>query len=142
MPPRRMVQGSNFVGSERGMSVTFALHDDGSVRALVVLDDRHMGPPGYAHGGALAALLDEAMGASAWAAGHRVVAVNLNVSFKHPVAIGAPVNVSGFVERVEGRKVFAVGQITLADGALAAESTGVFVEAPQFFERAGFTFEE
>ena len=39
------------------------------------------GPPGHAHGGSMAAVLDEAMGAAAWMEGHLVVAVRLATSF-------------------------------------------------------------
>ena len=39
------------------------------------------GPPDHAHGGSIAAVLDEVLGLAAWAAGHRVVVGNLNVSF-------------------------------------------------------------
>src|SRR3989344_3391512 len=38
------------------------------------------GPPGSAHGGSMAALLDETMGASAWVSGHSVVAAQISVS--------------------------------------------------------------
>src|SRR4051812_4632347 len=40
------------------------------------------GPPGHAHGGSMAALLDETMGLAAWFAGHMVVAAKLTMDFK------------------------------------------------------------
>lgn len=40
------------------------------------------GPPGHAHGGSMAAVLDEAMGAGAWLAGHAVVAAKLTINFR------------------------------------------------------------
>jgi uncharacterized protein (TIGR00369 family) len=141
MAGRRVVIGSTFVSGEAGIGARFYVLDDGSVCATLTPGKRQEGPPGLSHGGALAALLDEAMGAAAWAAGHRVLAVNLNVSFKQPIALGTEIRVVGYVERVEGRKVFTAGQITLPDGSTAAESTGIFVEAPNFFDLAGFSFE-
>ena len=141
MAGRRMVIGSTFVSGEEGIGAHFYVMDDGTVRATLTPRERQEGPPGLAHGGALASLLDEAMGAAAWAAGHRVLAVNLNVSFKQPVTLGTEIRVVGCVERVEGRKVFTAGQITLPDDSIAAESVGIFVEAPHFFDLAGFSFE-
>ena len=40
-----------------------------------------MGPPGHVHGGAMAATLDEAMGAVCWMNGHQVVAATITISF-------------------------------------------------------------
>ena len=37
-----------------------------------------MGPPGHVHGGAMAAALDEAMGAVCWMNGHPVVAATIS----------------------------------------------------------------
>ena len=41
------------------------------------------GPPGNAHGGSVAAVMDEALGLAAWAAGYPIVVGNLNVSFRN-----------------------------------------------------------
>jgi acyl-coenzyme A thioesterase PaaI-like protein len=64
------------------------------------------GPPGHAHGGSTAAVLDEAMGAAAWQAGHAVVAVNLNVDLQAMLPLGTDARFDAWVERVEGRKVY------------------------------------
>jgi hypothetical protein len=85
------------------------------------------GPPRHAHGGAIAALLDEVMGAAAWLAGHRVVAAKIEVDFKRPVALGATATFVGSVTRVEGRRVFMSGALTLPDGTVAATSSGLYV---------------
>ena len=64
--------GSCFVcGSDDspGMGVVWYALDDKSIFAEVTLNDAQQGPPGFAHGGASAALLDEAMGAAVWLAG-------------------------------------------------------------------------
>src|SRR5688572_18388978 len=44
-----------------------------------------VGPPGHAHGGSVAAALDEAMGAAAWWAGYPSVAARLTVDFRRMV---------------------------------------------------------
>lgn len=86
------------------------------------------GPPGHAHGGATAALLDEAMGFCCWLAGHRVVAVSIQVDFREMVPVGAVTTLEAAVERVNGRKVYPRARLYLPDGELAAEASGIFLE--------------
>jgi acyl-coenzyme A thioesterase PaaI-like protein len=86
------------------------------------------GPPGCGHGGSIATVLDDAMGTTAWASGHRVVALNLNVNFRKFVVLGSTARVECVVERIEGRKVFTKGKLTSAEGDLIAESEGLFLQ--------------
>src|SRR5690349_90349 len=74
-----------------GLGVTFRL-EAGRVKTDVTLDARQQGPPGHAHGGCLSAILDEAMGAVVWCAGHPVVAGRLEVDFKRAVPLGVRVS--------------------------------------------------
>ena len=50
-------------GKNQGYSPTF--HEDGSVVYEMVVKDHHQSSPGYCHGGAIAALLDATLGATA-----------------------------------------------------------------------------
>ncbi len=86
------------------------------------------GPPGHAHGGAIAALLDEAMGFSAWMAGYRVVAVSIQVEFRQMVPLAAVTTLESRVERVDQRKIYPRARLTLDDGTLAAEASGLFLQ--------------
>ena len=61
---------------------------DGVLRAKVLFGPGTQGPPGHAHGGSMAALLDEAMGGAAWLAGHPVVAAQLNIKFSRMLPLG------------------------------------------------------
>ena len=131
MDGKQLVNLSTF-STELG--VVLYLQDDGSVVGAVTLQKGHEGPPFHVHGGVLGALLDEAMGAAAWASGKRVVSVNLNFNYRKPVPLGVPLNISGRVEREAGRKIFTAAKIMLPDGVVAVEGTGIFVEAPQIFE--------
>ena len=119
----------------RRLGVTWWVRDDGAVVTEVTLTESQQGPPGYAHGGDSAALLDEAMGAAVWRAGYTVVAVNLEVEYRRPVPLGEPVHVEGVVVETEGRAVRTRGEIRLADGTVAVVARGIYVEAPQLFER-------
>lgn len=69
------------------------------------------GPPGHAHGGSAAAVLDEVLGLAAWAAGHAVVVGNLNVSFREMLPLQTVVRVESRLVSVNGRKVLVEGRI-------------------------------
>ena len=101
---------------------------DGALVGRVWFGPGTQGPPGHAHGGATAALLDEAMGFCCWLAGHRVVAAHLEIDFRRMIPLGAVATLEAAVEEVEGRKVRPRARLLLAGGAIAAESTGVFLE--------------
>jgi len=85
------------------------------------------GPPGYAHGGSQAALLDEGMGAVAWLSGHSVVAAKIEINFRIPLPLGTTLTVWGEIDRVEGRKVFTRGRIESDTGQIYADGTGLFI---------------
>lgn len=129
------ISGSRFLTGQPpiGMGLKFYPDEEKGVIAPVILDERHEGPPHHVHGGFSAALIDEAMGAAAWRAGYHVVAVHISFDLRAPLPLGVEVTVRGWVERVEGRKVFTKGTITLPDGRLAVEGEGIFVQAPQMF---------
>jgi acyl-coenzyme A thioesterase PaaI-like protein len=86
------------------------------------------GPPGHAHGGALAALLDEAMGMAALATGRIVVAARIEVDFRALVPLGEVVTVEGAIGEAVGKKVPVRAALRLAGGETACEATGLFVE--------------
>jgi len=89
------------------------------------------GPPGHAHGGAIAAVLDEVLGLSAWAAGHAVVVANLNVSFRNLVPLKTVVTVDSEVVSVKGRKVLVKGRVCSGSAVFAeAECLCIVIRNP------------
>ncbi len=74
------------------------------------------GPPGHAHGGSMAAVLDEVLGLAAWAAGHPVVVGRLNIHFSQLLPLETVMQVESEVISVEGRKIKVKGRIVAADG--------------------------
>lgn len=128
---RQLVNMSRFCVA---LGVEYRLEDDGSVTGVVTLQPEQEGPPFHVHGGVLAALVDEAMGAAAWASGKRVLSVNLNFNYRKPVPLGVPLRIVGRITGRERRKTFTSGQVLLPDGALAVEGTGIFVDAPEVFD--------
>lgn len=88
------------------------------------------GPPGHAHGGAIAAVLDEAMGAAAWVAGHIAVAARLDTSFQRMLPLGIDITLEAWVEREEGRKIWTSGRLLDSGGTPFATAEGLFIELP------------
>jgi acyl-coenzyme A thioesterase PaaI-like protein len=86
------------------------------------------GPPGHAHGGSMAAMLDELVGGAAWLAGHPVVAATLNVRFRHMLPVDTVVTGHGAVSSASGRRVRVVGSLSGPDGIVYAEADGIFAE--------------
>ena len=78
------------------------------------------GPPEHAHGGSIAAVMDEVLGLAAWAAGHKIVVGNLNVSFRNLLPIQTVVQVNTRIVSVKGRKVMVEGEIHSLDGEVYA----------------------
>jgi acyl-coenzyme A thioesterase PaaI-like protein len=87
------------------------------------------GPPGHAHGGSTAALLDEAMGSACWAKGHRVLAAHIEIDFRRPIPLGSVVTFETTVPEVDSARTARVlpsARLWLGD-VLCASSTGIFV---------------
>lgn len=81
------------------------------LRARIWFGPETEGPPGHAHGGSMAAVLDEVLGLAAWTAGFPIVVGNLNVSFRQMLPLETVVTVETEVVQVAGRKVTVNGQI-------------------------------
>lgn len=122
-------------GPESPLAARLSLRDDGHVEARLRLPLAATGPPGHAHGGALAAILDEIMGAAAWAKGHRVMAVHLEFDYKVPVPLDIEVVFLGWIDaggdHTKSRKVLTRATVTLPDGRVAAAARGVFAQIPE-----------
>jgi uncharacterized protein (TIGR00369 family) len=103
--------------------------DDERVGARVRFDARHhQGAPAYAHGGAVAALLDDAMGYVSFLVLRMFVTAHLEVDYRRPVLLDHDYDVVAWCERIEGRKLFLASELrAIDDGAVVAESRGMFV---------------
>jgi uncharacterized protein (TIGR00369 family) len=101
------------------------------------LSPRFTGPPGHAHGGIIATILDEAMGKINRLS--RVVALTrtMNVDYLRPVPLNQPLTVIGRAQSVEGREYINVAEITDEKGHVLARSTGKFiaVDMAKFFAK-------
>lgn len=126
-----MVLDESFVSGDRTgrrLSVRYYRSEsDRSLRAKVLFGPGTQGPPGHAHGGSMAALLDEAMGGAAWMQGHHAVAAELTTRFKTMLPINTRCIVQARVVTVDGRKVRVAGMLTGRDDAIYAEAEALFI---------------
>ena len=130
--------GSCFVcgpDNPHGIGLTLWVDDDGVMTSEFTLGDAQQGPPGHAHGGASAAILDEAMGLVVWAAGLKVAAVNIEINYHKPVPLHQSLMLEARVTEHDGRKAFSTGEIRLPDGTVAVSGRGIYVSAPKLFKK-------
>lgn len=118
-----------------GIGLTMFVDDDGVLTSEFTLNEAHQGPPGHTHGGASAAILDEAMGLVVWAAGHKVAAVNLEINYHKPLPLNQPLSLEARISQVDERKIFSMGEISLTDSTVAVSGRGIYVVAPHLFEQ-------
>ncbi len=107
--------------------VEIEVNDDGSVRGTVRFGLAHIGPPGLAHGGVIASVLDQVLGIAGQAAGHPGMTVELSVRFRRPTPIERLLPFEARYVATTGRRIEAWGAIYNGEGAIAAEATAIFV---------------
>jgi acyl-coenzyme A thioesterase PaaI-like protein len=86
-----------------------------------------MGPPGHVHGGAMAAALDEAMGAVCWMNDHKTVAATLSVKFVSMLPIETETILVARIDRIDRRKIYTRATLTDPKGQIIAEGEGLFI---------------
>lgn len=99
----------------------FKRAEDGRLVGRAWFGPETEGPPGHAHGGSIAAVLDEALGAAAWSEGHPVLVASLQVEFRRMVQLGTDAMFEAWVDRAEGRKIHTRARLLGVDGELLAE---------------------
>lgn len=102
---------------------------DQHLHARIWFGPETQGPPGHAHGGSIAAVMDEALGLAAWAAGYPVVVGNLNVSFRNLLPLEQVVTLESEVVSVDGRKIMVHGRLFSGD-TLYAEGQCLCITIP------------
>ncbi|MBJ7329186.1 MAG: PaaI family thioesterase [Solirubrobacteraceae bacterium] len=111
--------------------------EDDRACAELVLDTRHEGAPGFAHGGAVAAALDDLFGGVLVLLRIPAVTAKLSVDYRAPVLLGRPLLLSGSCIRRDGRKLTMQGMLYDRDR-LVAEAQALFVEvAVDHFRQSG-----
>jgi len=114
---------------DTGLQLSMTALEGVAVRCSFDVADHHMGAPGLAHGGVLAAALDEALGSLLWLMAKPAVTGRLEVDYVKPVPVGHRLVIDARCTGVHGRKIYAegVGRLDSEDGDVAVRGAGLFV---------------
>lgn len=118
-PPMARLVGFQCVVAEAG-EIAMRLEHDPSLENAI----------GLVHGGAIASMLDTAMGAAVSTrlpAGAGVVTLDLTITYLRPVsASNAPITATGRLAHLGGRNAYVLGELRDAAGELCAHAVGNF----------------
>ena len=99
-----------------GLQLEVERRPEGGVEGRFFVKQDHQGPPGYAHGGVVAAALDEAMSLLLHGQGTYALTGRLEIDLRAPAPVGSFVRVEADVERVEGRRLHLAARALGEDG--------------------------
>lgn len=107
------------------------------------------GPPACAHGGSIAAILDDAMGRCAWEFGHKVLAGRLTFDYRRKTPLFQVHQIDAWIESVDTRKLLTRATLMDARGRTLTEGEGIFVrvseedfqEEKRRLEAMGYSFD-
>jgi acyl-coenzyme A thioesterase PaaI-like protein len=112
-----------------GLQLELERREEGGVAGRFFVKQDHQGPPGFAHGGVIAAALDEAMSLLLHGAGTFALTGRLEIELRAPAAVGTFVQIEADVVETEGRRAVLSATATGEDGPVAS-ARGTFVEVP------------
>jgi uncharacterized protein (TIGR00369 family) len=111
-----------------GLGLRFYVDEDDRILCHFTLEKRFEGPPGYAHGGIIATLLDEAMSKANRHRGVYAMTRHMEVDFLRPVPLGVELVLEGRSASEEGRKHRCDAELREPGGRVLATGRGLFVE--------------
>ncbi|GIH99628.1 PaaI family thioesterase [Planobispora takensis] len=113
-----------------GLHLSAVTPDGVSVTAEFVVGEAHQGAPGLAHGGVLAAAMDEVIGMSVWLFQRPYVTGRLETDYLAPVPVGTTLHLRAWCTGMSGRKAYleAEGRIGAPDGPVAVRAAALFIE--------------
>jgi uncharacterized protein (TIGR00369 family) len=109
-----------------GLQLELEASADGVEGRFFVKQD-HQGPPGYAHGGVIAAALDEAMALLVFERGMFAVTGRLELDLLAPAPVGTFVRVTARLEEEGERTLAMAAEAAAEDGRRLAVARGTFV---------------
>lgn len=104
------------------------VHRDGDrVHAALTFDERHVGAPGIAHGGAVATVFDDLFGFTLFIVGELAVTRSLQVEYLAPVRLGTDYTVVAKLDRREGRRLHVDAHLSEPGGREIATASALFM---------------
>jgi len=108
------------------MVVDYDPADPSRLTARANFGPAYEGPPGCVHGGYVAAVFDELLGATQSLSGIAGMTAHLGVDYRSPTPLGEDLVLTGWLDRTEGRKIWAKAELHAGDR-LCAESEALFI---------------
>lgn len=105
--------------------IEFSVRGD-RLHGRVTYGAAYAGPPQSVHGGIIAASFDELLGSTNLVKEAGGMTGTLTVRYREPTPVGKPILLEGWIDRIEGRKVFTRGEMR-HDGRVTAEAEGIFI---------------
>ena len=119
-----------------GLRLKFFVDEQQTIICRVRLPRRFAGPPGHAHGGVIATLLDEAMSKANRQFGVVAMTRHMEVDYFKPVPLSAALLLTGRHTGSSGRKHHCEAQIE-NNGLVLARAKGLFIEVkPEMLRRS------
>jgi Thioesterase superfamily len=120
---------SPVVGVLNPQSPPIQMRFDGErIHGRAVVDARFGGPPYTVHGGVVALIFDELLGNTNYCLGLGAMTGTLQIRYERPTPLDRELELAGWLGRIEGRKVFTMGTISV-DGQVTASAEGIFLRA-------------
>ena len=88
---------------------------------------QYQGATGFAHGGIIATLLDEAMAKTNGMGGIRAVTLRISVSYRKMVPLKEPLKLVGWRTIKRGRKLYLRSELRSLENVLLADAHGLFL---------------
>lgn len=123
-----IASGNVVIGVRNPSAPPLVVHheDDGSVWTEFNLGAAFEGPVGHVHGGVSALILDHVLGATAHRPGKPAYTGTLTLRYHKPTPLRQPLRADAWVDRIEGVKTFAAGQISGPAGVMVS-AEGIFI---------------
>lgn len=119
-----------------GLRLNFFVDEKHTIVCQVRLARRFEGPPGHAHGGIIATLLDEAMSKANRQFGVLAMTRQMEVEYLKPVPLGTRLLLMGRRTGASGRSHRCEAEIANDKGMVLARAKGLFIEVDPEMLRA------
>ena len=121
------------VENHHGLMIKFYIQSAGKVVATATVPNHFQGYPGIVHGGVITAMLDEVSGRAVMGETRPrwMVTASINVRFRRPVPVEAPLKLVGTLKEDSGRMAKVHGEILDENDVLLAESEALMAAVPE-----------
>ncbi len=103
-------------------------YEDDELAAYVKFTSAYEGPPGFVHGGYVAAVMDEIFGFCQSKLDDPYMTGTLELKYLMPVPLNQQLKMTSQVERVEGRKAFLTAQMVDHNNKILIEGKAIFIK--------------